>query len=57
MQTLSGGEVEVRVEGNYNVQLLVPGANEINVNADQLIPISSYIKVKNLAKVNDFSFS
>ena len=49
-------EVEVRVEGNYNVQLLVPGANEINVNADQLIPISSYIKVKNLAKVNDLIY-
>ena len=44
-------EVEVRVEGNYNVQLLVPGASEINVNANQLVPISSYIKVKNLAKV------
>jgi len=49
-------EVEVRVEGNYNVQLLVPGANEINVNANQLIPISSYIKVKNLAKVNDLIY-
>ena len=49
-------EVEVRVEGNYNVQLLVPGANEINVNADQLVPISSYIKVKNLAKVNDLIY-
>ena len=46
-------EVEVRVEGDYNVQLLMPGSNEINVNADQLVPISSYIKVKNLAKVND----
>jgi len=46
-------EVEVRVEGDYNVQLLVPGSNEISVNAEQLVPISSYIKVKNLAKVND----
>ena len=26
-------EVEVRVEGNYNVQLLMPGSNEISVNA------------------------
>ena len=49
-------EVEVRVEGNYNVQLLVPGASEINVNANQLVPISSYIKVKNLAKVNDLIY-
>ena len=40
-------EVEVRVEGNYNVQLLMPGSNEISVNAEQLVPISSYIKVKN----------
>ena len=46
-------EVEVRVEGDYNVQLLMPGSNEISVNAEQLVPISSYIKVKNLAKVND----
>ncbi|MFL2943758.1 MAG: hypothetical protein ACJZ2J_00275 [Candidatus Poseidoniales archaeon] len=49
-------EVEVRVEGNYNVQLLMPGTNEISVNADQLVPISSYIKVKNLAKVNDLIY-
>ena len=49
-------EVEVRVEGNYNVQLLVPGASEISVNANQLVPISSYIKVKNLAKVNDLIY-
>ena len=49
-------EVEVRVEGNYNVQLLVPGTSEINVNANQLVPISSYIKVKNLAKVNDLIY-
>ena len=49
-------EVEVRVEGNYNVQLLMPGSNEISVNAEQLIPISSYIKVKNLAKVNDLIY-
>ena len=46
-------EVEVRVEGDYNVQLLMPGSNEINVNVEQLVPISSNIKVKNLAKVND----
>ena len=49
-------EVEVRVEGDYNVQLLMPGSNEINVNAEQLVPISSYIKVKNLAKVNDLIY-
>ena len=49
-------EVEVRVEGNYNVQLLVPGASEISVNANQLVPISSYIQVKNLAKVNDLIY-
>jgi hypothetical protein len=49
-------EVEVRVEGNYNVQLLMPGTNEISVNAEQLVPISSYIKVKNLAKVNDLIY-
>ena len=49
-------EVEVRVEGDYNVQLLMPGSNEISVNAEQLVPISSYIKVKNLAKVNDLIY-
>ncbi len=56
-------EVEVRVEGNYNVQLLMsggltgqPGTNEISINVDQLVPISSYIKVKNLAKVNDLIY-
>ena len=49
-------EVEVRVEGDYNVQLLMPGSNEISINAEQLVPISSYIKVKNLAKVNDLIY-
>ena len=49
-------KVEVRVEGNYNVQIIMPGTNEINVNPEQLVPISSYIKVKNLAKVNDLIY-
>ena len=46
-------EVEVKVEGNYNVQLLLPGSDTITLPPEQSVSISSYIQVKNLAKVND----
>ena len=46
-------EIEVKVEGNYNVQLLLPLSAEITLPPEQSISISSHIRVKNLAKVND----
>ena len=46
-------EIEVKVEGNYNVQLLLPGSDTITLPPEQSVSISSYIQVKNLAKVND----
>ena len=48
-------EVEVRVEGDYKVDLLIDD-DTINVNAEQLVPISSYIQVKNDALVNDLIY-
>ena len=59
-------EIEVRVEGEYNVQLIVPGSDQIDLPAGQAFSLSSYtderdednklkriITLKNLAKVND----
>ena len=48
-------EVEVRVEGNYKVELLIDD-DTINLNAEQLVPISAYIKVVNDALVNDLIY-
>ncbi len=48
--------VEVYVEAPYNVQLIVPDSNEINLNAEQLVTMSPYIRVKNFATVNDLIY-
>ena len=46
-------EIEVRVEGNYEVQLLLPQSDQINLDAGKSISTSNYVKVKNFAKVSD----
>ena len=46
-------EIEVRVEGEYNVQLILPQSDQINLPSGQSFSISNYIQLKNLAKVND----
>ena len=46
-------EIEVRVEGDYNVQLVLPQSDQINLPAGQSFSISNYIQLKNFAKVND----
>jgi len=59
-------EIEVRVEGEYNIQLIVPGSDQIDLPAGQAFSLSSYtderdedgnlkriITLKNFAKVND----
>ena len=46
-------EIEVRVEGEYNVQLVLPQSDQINLPTGQSFSISNYIQLKNLAKVND----
>nr|AIE96654.1 hypothetical protein [uncultured marine group II/III euryarchaeote AD1000_85_G06] len=59
-------EIEVRVEGEYDVQLIVPASNQVDLTVGQTYSLSSYtderdedgelkriITLKNLAKVND----
>jgi hypothetical protein len=59
-------DIEVRVEGKYNVQLIVPGSDNIDLPVGQAFSLSSYtderdddgklkriITLKNFAKVND----
>ena len=46
-------EIEVRVEGNYEVQLILPQNDEINLDAGASISTSKYVIVKNFAKVSD----
>ena len=46
-------EIEVRVEGEYNVQLVIDGSDQIGLPAGQAFSVSSYINLKNHAKVND----
>jgi len=46
-------EIEVRVVGEYNVQLVLPQSDQINLPTGQSFSISNYIQLKNFAKVND----
>ena len=46
-------EIQVRVEGNYEVQLSLPQSDKIYLDAGKSISTSKYIKVKNFAKVSD----
>ena len=46
-------EINVRVEGEYNVQLVLPQSDQIYLPTGQSFSISNYIQLKNFAKVND----
>ena len=46
-------EIQVRVEGNYEVQLILPQSDQIYLDAGRSISTSKYIKVKNFAKASD----
>jgi len=46
-------EIEIRVEGNYEVQLILPQNDEISLDAGASISTSKYVIVKNFAKVSD----
>ena len=46
-------EIQVRVEGNYEVQLILGQSDQIYLDAGKSISTSKYIKVKNFAKVSD----
>jgi len=46
-------EIEVRVEGNYEVQLILPQNDKISLDAGVSFSLSKYVIVKNFAKVSD----
>nr|AIE91339.1 hypothetical protein [uncultured marine group II/III euryarchaeote AD1000_117_B07] len=45
-------EIEVRVEGEYDIQLIVD-EDQISLSAGQAFSVSTYVLLKNEAKVND----
>ena len=46
-------EIEISVQGEYNVQIVLPQADLINLDAGKTVSISQYVKVKNFADVSD----
>ena len=46
-------EIEVTVKGDYNVQIVLPQSDEINLDAGKTFSVSNYAKVKNFADVSD----
>ena len=46
--------IEVHVEGNYEVALLLPQSDQIDLDVGQTISLSKYVLLKNLANVNDW---
>ena len=46
-------EIEVSVQGEYNVQIVLPQEDTINLDAGKTVSISQYVKVKNFADVSD----
>ncbi|MEO2179836.1 MAG: hypothetical protein ABGW86_00975 [Candidatus Poseidoniia archaeon] len=47
-------EIEVRVEGNYNIKLKLPQSDQINLDAGISVSTSKYVEVINHAKVSDY---
>jgi hypothetical protein len=47
-------EIEVRVEGNYNIKLKLPQNDNIDLNAGISFSTSKYVEVINNAKVSDY---
>ena len=46
-------EIEISVQGEYNVQIVLPQADLINLDAGKTVSVSQYVKVKNFADVSD----
>ena len=46
-------EIEITVEGDYNVQIVLPKSDQIDLDAGKTFSISQYAKVKNFADVSD----
>ncbi len=47
-------EIEITVQGDYNVQIVLPQSDQINLDSGKTFSISQYAKVKNFADVSDF---
>ena len=46
-------EIQISVQGEYNVQIVLPQSDQINLDAGKTVSISQYVKVKNFADVSD----
>ncbi len=46
-------EIEITVEGDYNVQIVLPKSDQIDLDAGKTFSISQYVQVKNFADVSD----
>ena len=46
-------EIEVSVQGDYNIKIVLPQSDQINLDAGKTVSISQYVKVKNFADVSD----
>ena len=46
-------EIEISVQGEYNVQIVLPQSDMISLDAGKTVSISQYVKVKNFADVSD----
>ncbi len=46
-------EIQISVEGEYNVQIVLPQSDTITLEPEKTVGISQYVKVKNFADVTD----
>ena len=46
-------EIEITVQGDYNVQIVLPQSDQITLDSGKTVSISQYAKVKNFADVSD----
>ena len=46
-------EIDITVQGEYNVQIILPQSDQINLDTGKTVSISQYVKVKNFADVSD----
>ncbi len=46
-------EIEVTVKGEYNVQIVLPKSDQIDLDSGKTVSISNYVRVHNFADVSD----
>ena len=46
-------EIEITVQGDYNVQIVLPQSDQISLDSGKTVSISQYAQVKNFADVSD----